>query len=124
MWYQQLLQLWKPFSSKVSATAGTIQNSIMFLRHFSLHYYYCYRHTHRQYLPGLVGDIALLETTRPGGEARIKICIAVERCLLTLVFNQCIYVVCSHNKLTTVRVENFEVFLISRFSWVAAEHEN
>ena len=24
----------------------------------------------------------------------------------------------------TVRVENFEVFLISRFSWVAAEHEN
>ena len=23
----------------------------------------------------------------------------------------------------TVRVENFEVFLISRFSWVAAEHE-
>ncbi len=26
--------------------------------------------------------------------------------------------------LDTVRVENFEVFLISRFSWVAAEHEN
>ncbi len=24
----------------------------------------------------------------------------------------------------TVQVENFEVFLISRFSWVAAEHEN